>query len=108
MADRLIDVIRYVRGAKNAFGEVSTAESVFGRIYARQVDLTETETLRAGAEYADRMSAFVVRSNALSEQITTEDALRLNGQDWDVQSNLETTSKRRGVRRIVAKLRVAP
>ena len=105
MGDRLAQVVRIDAGARDGFNEPTPTEVVEGRVYVRQVELSDAEHREAGAQAGLSVSAFVMRRNALTAAIGVDHVLRIGGRDWQVTGAHELLAQRRGRVRVTAKVR---
>lgn len=106
MGDRLVQVVRIDAGARDGFNEPARAEVVEGRVYVRQVALSDAEQREAGSQAGLSVGAFVMRYNALTAGIGVDHVLRdWAGRDWQVTGVHEEIGQRRGRIRVTAKVR---
>ena len=91
--DRRIAIERATTGASNAFNEPSETWAELCSEWAAKKDVSDNEKVTAGQEYSALMSRFVVRSNANTRTVTTEDRISYDG-IWDVRGVKELDRNR--------------
>ncbi len=100
--DRKISIERLTEGATNAFNEPVEAWAQICEEWAKKTDLSDAENATAGQDYSVLRSRFVVRSNANTRTVNTEDRLVYEG-NWNVlgvkelnrNRDIEITAERR-------------
>ncbi len=91
--DRLITIERLTEGAANGFNEPAETWAEIAQEWAKKTDVSDGEKVTAGNTYSARLSRFVVRSNAVTRTVTSEDRLSYDGV-WDVKGVKELDRNR--------------
>ncbi len=100
--DRLV-IIKRAPIVDDGFSRIQGAPVEIGRSWAKKVDVSDGEQVRAGQQAQDLASRFLMRWDALTLSITGKDFLECEGETFEVTGNKEARGyDRRSAREITA------
>ena len=95
-----VEVFR-LTGSINAYGNPYQSWTSQGTRKASIVERTGREQLDAGALQDGSVATLRMRYDSMTKTITPKDRLTFRGDDWDVQSVIQATDRRRWIEVLV-------
>lgn len=99
--DRRITIQRFT-ATQDAFGGDVETWVDLKTVSAKRMDLSDSERLAADQVNATQMSRFVVRSSAITRDVTPKDRINHDGGSWDIHGIKETREGRKRFLEITA------
>ncbi|MEP2782307.1 MAG: head-tail adaptor protein [Pseudoruegeria sp.] len=103
--DVKIQVQNLAMGAADELNEAAEVWAYLVDLWARRVDLSDSEKTDMGEQVSSRVARFVVRSNSQSRLITSEDRLICATEPWRILGAKESAKGRSRSVEILAAIR---